>query len=64
VTVGRTAICTEAVALGVATTAGDTKIGTIVAVNAAGQVVFPCGMRCELIIDYTTSARLIVPAPR
>ena len=61
-TVGRIAVCAEAVALGMAAAAGDTEIETIVAVDAAGQVVSPCGMCRELISDYSPSAQVIVPA--
>ena len=38
-TVGRIAVCAEAVAIGMAATAGDTEIEMIVAVNRVGQVV-------------------------
>ncbi len=61
-TVGRIAVCAEAIALGMAAAVGDTEIETIVAVDAAGQVVSPCGMCRELISDYSPSARVIVPA--
>ena len=70
-TVGRIALCAEAVALGrAATEAGDTEVDTIVAVyhpgpDAADQtarVVAPCGMCRELIADYAPNARVLVPA--
>ncbi len=60
-TVGRIALCAEAVAIGMAAAAGDTEIETIVAVNRDGEVVFPCGMCRELISDYSPDARVIVP---
>jgi len=61
-TVGRIAVCAEAVALGMAAATGDTEIEMIVAVDAAGRVVSPCGMCRELISDYSPSAQVIVPA--
>lgn len=60
-TVGRIAVCAEAVAIGMAATAGDTEIEMIVAVNRVGTVVSPCGMCRELIADYAPDARVIVP---
>lgn len=60
-TVGRIAVCAEAVAIGMAATAGDTQIEMIVAVNRVGQVVSPCGMCRELIADYAPDAKVIVP---
>ena len=59
--VGSLAICAEAVAIGMAATAGDTDIDTIVAVRHEGQVVSPCGACRELISDYASDARVIVP---
>ena len=60
-TVGRIAVCAEAVAIGMAAADGDTEIDTIVAVNRWGEVVPPCGMCRELISDYAPEARVIVP---
>ena len=69
-TVGRIAVCAEAVALGrAATEAGDTDVDTIVAVyhpapgtaDHAVRVVAPCGMCRELIADYAPGARVLVP---
>ncbi|MBD2533987.1 cytidine deaminase [Nostoc flagelliforme FACHB-838] len=60
-TVGRIAVCAEAIAIGMAATAGDTEIEMIVAVNRDGQVVSPCGMCRELIADYAPDAKVIVP---
>jgi cytidine deaminase len=70
-TVGRIAVCAEAIALGrAATEAGDTEVDAIVAVyHAPGQVdgppavVAPCGMCRELVADYAPDARVIVPGP-
>ncbi len=60
-TVGRIAVCAEAIAIGMAAAAGDTEIEMIVAVNRLGQVVSPCGMCRELIADYAPDAKVIVP---
>lgn len=59
-TVGRIAVCAEAVALGNAAVAGDTAVETMVAVNRNGDVVSPCGMCRELILDYAPAAEVIV----
>ena len=58
--VGRIAVCAEAVAIGMAASEGDTEIETIVAVDANGKVVSPCGMCRELISDYSPSAQVII----
>lgn len=58
--IGRIAVCAEAIAIGAAATAGDTDIETIVAVNAQGNIVSPCGMCRELISDYAPSAKVII----
>ncbi|MCJ7566935.1 MAG: cytidine deaminase [Anaerolineales bacterium] len=58
--VGRIAVCAEAIAIGVAATAGDTSIETIVAVNELGEVVSPCGMCRELISDYSPEACVVI----
>jgi len=60
-TVGRIAVCAEAIAIGMAAAVGDTEIEMIVAVNRLGQVVSPCGMCRELIADYAPDAKVIVP---
>ena len=62
-TVGRIAVCAEAVALGMGAAAGDTDVHTIVAVDRAGDVVAPCGMCRELISDYAPGALVVVPGP-
>lgn len=67
---GRMAVCAEAIAIGRSITeAGDKGIETIVAVrhprpHEADQnikVVSPCGSCRELIHDYDSKARVIVP---
>ena len=60
--VGRIAVCAEAIAIGMAASAGDTDIDLIVAVNSQGDVVSPCGMCRELISDYAPHARVLVPS--
>lgn len=59
--VGRIAVCAEAIAIGMAASAGDTDIETIVAVHTDGRIAAPCGMCRELISDYSPNARVIVP---
>lgn len=59
--VGRASVCAEAVALGIAAAAGDTDVACIVAVNAAGDVVSPCGICREMLSDYAPDAEVIVP---
>src|SRR5262245_58518407 len=67
--IGRIAVCAEAIAIGRAITeTGDHGIETIVAVrhskpDEAGNVavVSPCGICRELIQDYDSKARVIVP---
>ena len=58
--VGRIAVCAEAIAIGMAAAQKDTDIDTIVAVNAKGEVISPCGMCRELIRDYSPDANVIV----
>lgn len=63
---GRIAVCAEAVALGRAVTEhGSSDIETIVAVQHGedGQirVVAPCGMCREMIADYAPAARVLLP---
>ena len=59
--IGRITLCAEAVAIGMAESAGDHEVDTIVAVGVDGTVVSPCGMCRELISDYGPQARVIVP---
>jgi cytidine deaminase len=61
-TVGRIAVCAEAIALGMGAAEGDTSVELIVAVDHKGNVVAPCGMCRELISDYSPTARVIVPS--
>jgi len=58
--IGRISVCAEAVALGMAAADGDTQIDTIVAVDRRGEVVSPCGMCRELVLDYSRDAKVIV----
>jgi cytidine deaminase len=60
-TVGRIAVCAEAIALGSAALAGDTDVDLIVAVDRNGNVVSPCGMCREMLLDFAPGARVIVP---
>ncbi len=62
-TVGRIAVCAEAIALGNAAIAGDTAVEAVVAVNRNGDVVSPCGMCRELILDYAPAAEVIILDP-
>ena len=62
--IGRITLCAEAVAIGMAASAGDLPIDTIVAVGVDGEVVSPCGMCRELIADYGPRAWVIVPGAR
>lgn len=59
--VGRVAVCAEAIAIGMAASAGDTDIESIVAVYDDGRIAAPCGMCRELISDYSPDAQVIVP---
>ena len=58
--VGRIAVCAEAVAIGMAASAGDTEIEAIVAVDPGGNIVSPCGMCRELISDYSADCSVIL----
>lgn len=71
-TIGRLAVCAEAIALGrAATEAGDTDVETIVAVyhsesgsmDTEACIVSPCGMCREMIADYAPEALVIMPGP-
>ena len=66
-TVGRAAICAEAVALGEAVMAGD-AVDLVVAVRhprpdeeGGPAVVSPCGLCRELLLDYAPDARVLLP---
>ena len=58
--VGRVSVCAEAIAIGMAASAGDTDIERIVAVDHKGRVISPCGMCREMISDYAPQAEVIV----
>jgi cytidine deaminase len=58
--VGRVAVCAEAVAIGMAASAGDTEIEQIVAVDRNGEIIPPCGMCRELISDYAPTAQVVL----
>jgi cytidine deaminase len=58
--VGRVSVCAEAVAIGMAASAGDTNIERIVAVDQKGRVISPCGLCREMISDYAPQAEVIV----
>ncbi len=71
-TVGRMAVCAEAVALGRAVLEGDGTIAAAVAVrhpkpeetDRIMAVVSPCGGCREMIADFDRDAMVIVPTPR
>ena len=67
--IGRVAICAEAVALGMAVTAGETAVEAVIAVHCRDrdadrpekiEVLPPCGMCRELISDYSPAARILL----
>lgn len=66
-TVGRAAICAEALALGEAVTAGET-VELVAAVRhprpdetGGPTLVSPCGLCRELLLDYAPAAEVLVP---
>ena len=72
-TVGRAAVCAEAVALGAAVMAGEQGIEAVVAVRqerrdeaggeqgASVSIVSPCGLCRELLLDHAPDAMVILP---
>lgn len=58
--VGRVTVCAEAIAVGMAATAGNTDIQAAVAVYHDGRIVSPCGMCRELLADYAPECVVIV----
>ncbi|MGB6987202.1 MAG: hypothetical protein WBD74_14620 [Candidatus Aquilonibacter sp.] len=58
--VGRVAVCAEAIALGMAVAAGGGSIVTIVAVDRDGNVIAPCGICREMIGDYSPDASVVI----
>ena len=67
--VGRASVCAEAVAVGKALAAGDADIECIVSVrhprpreaNQEIQVVSPCGICREMLVDFAPDCAVIVP---
>ena len=60
---GRAAICAEAVAIGMAAAAeDDTEIIFSAAVNQRGEVIPPCGLCRELLLDFGPGSSIAVPA--
>lgn len=53
-------MCAEAIAIGMSVAAGESTIETIVAVDADGDIVAPCGMCREMIGDYGPQARVLL----
>ncbi len=67
--VGRITVCAEPIAIGMAISEGERQFDTIVAVGHPGprgrkafQVVSPCGMCRELVVDYGKDTRVIISA--
>lgn len=60
-TIGRAAICAEAVAIGKASEDDDLEIDSIVSVDRHGNVLSPCGLCRELLADFSPGCRVIVP---
>lgn len=66
--VGRCSVCAEAVALGAALSAGETKIDAIVSVrhprpkelHAEPKVVSPCGICREMLTDFAPGSAVIM----
>ena len=61
--VGRIAVCAEAIALGMAVSAEDRLIESIVAVMPDGDgwaIIPPCGMCREMLSDYAPDAVVIL----
>lgn len=58
--IGRVSVFVEAIAIAMASAAGDTELGGIVAENREGRVFPPCGMYHELIPDYASDYRVIL----
>ncbi|MEM6971852.1 MAG: cytidine deaminase [Pseudomonadota bacterium] len=58
---GRAAICAEAVALGMACAAeSGAEIAFAVAVNRRLEIIPPCGLCRELMLDYSSDALIAV----
>jgi cytidine deaminase len=67
--VGRASVCAEAVALGQAMAAGETKIDAIVSLrhprpreqHRSCKVVSPCGICREMLTDFAAGCDVIMP---
>ncbi len=58
----RASVCAEPVALGMAATADpDDAVLFCCAVNRRGEVIPPCGVCRELLLDYAGQAQIAVP---
>ncbi len=70
--VGRVDVCAEAVALGMAITAGEEGLDSVVAVqrgtrgsrNPRGRIVPPCGVCREMFNDYAPTMTVLLPGPK
>lgn len=72
-TVGRAAVCAEAVAIGVAVMAGEASVEAVAAVwqhrrdkgggeePAKVSLVSPCGLCRELLLDYAPEVSVLMP---
>ena len=59
---GRAAVCAEAVAIGMASTAEpEAEITFVCAVNRRRVIIAPCGLCRELLLDYGSQALVAVP---
>ena len=64
-TLPRATICAEPGALAAARVAEpDAPIEVVVAVNRRGEVIPPCGVCRELLVDYAPHCHVIVPGER
>jgi len=70
--VGRVDVCAEAIAVGMAISAGEKGLDTVVAVqrgsrgstNPRGRVVPPCGVCREMFNDYAPKMTVLLPGPK
>ena len=61
--IGRASICAEAVAVGMAAAAeGGAEIVFSVAVNQRGEVIPPCGLCRELLLDFGPGSSIAAPS--
>ena len=64
-TLPRATICAEPGALAAARVAApDDPIEVVVAVNRRGEVIPPCGVCRELLVDYAPGCLVVVPGER